>query len=424
MNNKFDSVPHPKVPPAFFYGYIIVMVLFILQMAMTGPRTSFGVFIKPLTDEFDWPRALVAGAYSISSIVQGFSGIMMGWLNDRLGPRLVLTICSLLVGAGLMLIYFIDSAWQLYFLYAVLIGIGMGGLFAPQMSTVARWFIKRRNIMTGLLMAGRGVAGFIGPIIITWLIYTYSWRQSFLFVGAAVFVLVLVGAQFIRRDPSQMGLLPYGEGSAQKGKDRSYATGLSLKEALHTRKFWIFGIIIFCAGFCVNTLTVHIAPMAIDQGISPAVAAIILSIMNGTTTVATIVVGFAADRIGILRAFTISIFLFFSIWLVLLPVTSPWLLTLFVVILSFGAGGIAVMESGLTAELFGMKAHGAILGCIIFNWTLGGATGTFMGGLVFDITGSYQTIFLACGILVTIAFIMAIFLNRLRKTEAVIQSGL
>jgi len=86
----------------FFYGYVIIFICFILQMIMLGPRSSFGVFIKPITTELDWPRALIAGSFSVSVIIQGFFGIIMGWLNDRLGPRIVLTICGILIGSGLM----------------------------------------------------------------------------------------------------------------------------------------------------------------------------------------------------------------------------------------------------------------------------------------------------------------------------------
>jgi MFS family permease len=403
---------------SFFYGYIIIIILFILQAVMYGPRGSFGVFIKPLTTEFDWTRALVSGAYSLSSFIQGFSGIFMGWLNDRLGPRIVITVCGILVGAGLMLMYFVDSAWQLYLFYVVLIGTGMGGLFAPQMSTAARWFVKRRNIVTGIIMAGGGSGGLIGPPLITWLIYTYNWRDAFLFIGIGVFILVIIAAQFLKRDPVKIGQVPYGEGSEIKSKTISGVLGLSLKQVIRTKKFWIFTTTIFCIGFCLTTNMVHIVPYAIDRGISPETAAIILSSMNVAMTVGSIVVGLIADRIGSRRTFVICICLFSSIVLLLPPVTLPALLVLFVTIMSFGGGGIAVINSSLVAELFGMKSHGAILGCIVFSWTLGGGLGTYIAGSLFDVTGSYQGVFLLCGILVAAAIIMAIYLNRIRKIEA------
>ena len=407
----------------FYYGYVILFALFILQMVMFSPRSSFGVFIKPITAEFDWSRALVSGAFSISSIVQGLSGIIMGWINDRIGPRIVLTICGILVGAGLMLMFLVDSAWQLYFFYIIPVGVGMGGLFSPQMSTVARWFVKRRNIMTAILLAGGGLGAITGPPLITWLIYTYSWQEAFLFVGAGVLILVILFAQFLKRDPSQIGQVPFGEGSEIREIEKrvpANSSGLSLKQAFQTKKFWLFAITIFCFGFCCWTVMVHIVPLAIDRGISPATAAIILSVMNGATTAGSITVGLIADKIGSRRAFFTSIYLIFAIILLLIPVTSAWLLGVFVIILSLGLGGIAVTQSSMVAELFGMQSHGAILGCTVFTFTLGGASGTFVAGSVFDSTGSYQWVFLLCGVLVVASMIMAVYLNRIRKTKVLV----
>jgi len=404
---------------SFFYGYVIVFIVFILQTVMFGPQASFGVFIKPLATEFDWSRALIAGAFSMSNLVQGFSTLITGWLNDRLGPRIILTICGVLVGAGLMLMYLVDSAWQLYLFYAVLIGIGMGGVSAPQMSTIARWFVKRRNIATSVLFVGGGFGGFVGPPLITWLIYTHSWREAFLFVGIGAFIIIILAAQFLRRDPSQMGQVPYGKGSETKGWDAPInVSGLSIKQALNTRKFWLFAITGFCVGFCLNAPMVHIVPYAIDRGISPANAALILSSMNVALPVGSVTVGLIADRIGSRRAFLTCVCLLSAITLLSLPVTNPWLLGVFVTVLSLGAGGVVVLISSLIAELFGMKSHGAILGFLLFSCTIGNASGIVIAGYVFDATGSYLWVFLLCGIIVAVAITIAFLLNRIRKMEA------
>ena len=189
---------------------------------MFGSRVSFGVFLKPLTTEFEWTRGLVAGAFSASTIVQALSSIMMGWANDRMGPRFVLTVCGILVGTGLLLVSLVNSVWQLYLCYVLLVGVGMGSLVAPQMSTIARWFVKRRNLMTAAMMAGGGLGGLIGPPLVTWIVYTYSWREAYLYLGAGVFVFMVVSAQFLRRDPSKMGQVPYGH---ESGATRQTAGG-------------------------------------------------------------------------------------------------------------------------------------------------------------------------------------------------------
>lgn len=400
----------------FFYYYVVLVCLFILHLTMYSPRGAFGVFIKPMSADFDWSRALIAGAFSISSIVQGFSGIMMGWLNDRWGPRIVLSICGVLLGSGLMLMYFVDSAWQLYLFYVIPIGIGTGGLYAPQMSTAARWFVKRRNLIIGIVMAGGGLGGLISPPLITWIVYNYSWREAFLYVGLGVLVLVIIAAQFLRKTPSEMGLVPYGEETKPVSKAQTNTMGLSIKQALHTRRFWILALVIFSNGFASVTVLVHIVPYAIDMGISPQAAAYLLSVMNVVIPVGSMVMGMAADKIGGGKVFIIGVCFLTSILLLLLPVKTPLLLGLFLVILSFGSGGVAVMQSSLVADLFGMKSHGAILGCLIFALSLGGASGTFIAGSIFDSTGSYQLVFSICGALALAAVAMAVYLNRIKKS--------
>lgn len=318
-----------------------------------------------------------------------------------------------------MLMSFVDSAWKLYLFYVVPIGIGMGGVSAPQSSTAARWFIKKRNLMTGIIMSGKGVGGLIGPLLATWIIYTYSWREAFLFVGIGVFILIILAAQFLKRDPSKIGQLPYGDGNINVGKISVVVDGTTFRQAFFTRRFWIFASIIFCVGLCITTILVHIVPYAIDRGISPTAAAIILSAINVAMTLGSIVVGLIADKIGCRNALIVCICLLSTVILLILPITSAELLGFLTLILAFGSGGIAILDSSMVAELFGMKSHGTILGCIIFCFTLGGALGTFLGGSIFDATGSYQWVFLLCGALVVAAIIMAIYLSRIRKPVVV-----
>ena len=385
---------------------------------MVGPRNSFGVFIKPLTDEFGWSRGLISGAFSLSTIIMGSSSILMGWLNDRIGPRIVSTICGILIGTSLMLMYFVHSAWQLYLFYSILIGLGMGGVLSPQVSTITRWFISRRNIMLGLLMVGGGLGSIIGPLLITWIIYTYSWRQAFLFVGIGVFIVVILGAQFLKRDPSQKGQLPYQKGNETSRKTLAIIEELSLNQALHTLKFWLFSLIMFCVGFCMATIAVHIVPLAMDRGNSAISAATILAVMNVAMASGSLVMGLIADQIGSRRMLIVCLCLVSGVMLFLLPVNSTWILGIFAVVLALGGGGIGVLQGTIVAELFGLKSNGVILGVNFFVFTLGFSSGAFTAGLVFDHTGNYQWVILICAGLSIVSIIMALFLNRRRKKEA------
>lgn len=277
MTNKEFYQP-AKTKPRFFYGYVVVVAAFIIQMAMFGPRSSFGVYFKPLITEFGWTRALLSGAFSISSIVQGLSGIVMGHFNDRFGPRVVITLCGFFTGLGYLLMSQTNTAWQLYLFYAVLVGIGMGGFFVSLLSTVARWFVKRRSVMTGIALAGGGTGGLIVPPLVNWLISARGWRTSYIIMGALVLVIIVLVAQFLRRDPAKMGLAPYGGNQGGEKEVHLDTEGLSLKEAVFTWQFWTAVVILFCMGFCMITMMVHIAPYATDIGISAATAANLLAV--------------------------------------------------------------------------------------------------------------------------------------------------
>ena len=167
----------------FSYGYIVVVAALCIMLAMYGTRSVFGVFFKPMLTEFGWTRALTSGAHSLSMVVQGSLAVIMGGFNDRLGPRIVLTLSGFLVGLGYLQMSQIGAVWQLYLFYGVLIGTGMGGVFVPLLSTIARWFTARRSMMTGVVATGIGIGTLLEPPVANRLISIYDWRTSYIIIG-------------------------------------------------------------------------------------------------------------------------------------------------------------------------------------------------------------------------------------------------
>ena len=230
---------NPRAKPAVFYGYIIVGTALCIMVAVFGTRYAFGVFFKPMQTHFGWTGATTSGAFSLSMALEGLLGIVMGGLTDKFGPRLVMTLCGFLLGLGYLLMSQISAVWQLYLFYGVVIGIGMGGTIIPLLSTVARWFTDRRSTMSGIFLTGTGIGMLIGPPVANWLIFAYDWRMSFIVLGSVILVVVIVAAQFLRRDPSQMGLAPYVEKGRKVQELELWVEGFSLGEAVYTRQFWL-----------------------------------------------------------------------------------------------------------------------------------------------------------------------------------------
>ena len=397
--------------PSFFYGYIVVAAALLTMVITTGALYSFGVFFKPVLTEFGWTRAATSGAYSLCILLLGSLSIVMGRLNDRFGPRIVVTACGFLLGSGYLLMSQISTIWQLYLFYGILAGIGLSGAYVPPISTVARWFVKRRGLMTGIAMSGIGLGTMIMPLVANWLISSYGWRTSFTVIGITVMALTTLAAQFLRRDPSQMGLVPYGENEAQQENAAPESGGFALQRAIRTRQFWMICAMFLCYGIFIQTVIVHIVPHATDLGISAASAAYILAIIGGVSMAGRIIMGNAGDRIGnkpaLIICFTTTTVA--SLWL--LAAQDVWMFYLFAVVFGFAYGGAIALNSLIVAEFFGLSSLGVILGVVTFGWSIGEAVGPVLAGRIFDITGSYQPAFWICAAFSLATVIIILFLR-------------
>ena len=404
--------------PRFFYGYVVVFAAFFILIATWGTVYSFGVFFKPVLTEFGWARASISGAYSLFFLLLGLFAAIAGKLSDRFGPKIVVTACGLLVGSGYLLMSQISAIWQLYLYYGVILAIGASGIYVPLASMIARWFVKRRGLVTGIALSGISVGTMIIPPVANWLITDYGWRVAYLVIGIAVLVLITSAAQFLRYEPSRMGQLPYGENQAKPESVNSKTKGFSLQETIHTRQFWIIGAMFFCFGVSAQTIFVHIVPHTTDIGISATSAANILAIIGAAGAAGRIIIGGVADRIGNKLAL-IAIFILLSIGLFwLLAANNIRAFYLFAVVFGLAYGGWAALISVVVAELFGLSSLGVILGVVLIGVATGEATGPVLAGRIFDITGSYQPAFIICAALSMIAIVLALFLRPITEVRA------
>ena len=396
--------------PRFFYGYAVALAAFFILALAMGATNSFGVFLKPLAAEFGWTRAAISGANSLYAIIRGCLYVFAGRLNDRLGPRIVMTVCGFLLGLGYLLVSQITAIWQLYLVYGIM-GIAMSGCFVPLVSTVARWFVKRRGLVTGLVLSGVGVGTIIIPQIASWFISDFGWRYSYTFLGIMTLVFIILAAQFLKRDPSQVGQLPYGASEVGEAGFNVVAEGFSFQAATRTQQFWILGAMFFCLGFPLQAVMVHIVPHATELGISAATAASILATIGGVSIAGRIMMGGAGDRVGNKTVIIACLGLMSLTTFWLLAAKEAWMLYLFAAIFGFAFGGFVGLMSPITAELFGLGSHGVIFGALMFFTNIGDATGPILAGYIFDITGSYNQAFLLCATIAITGSILALFLR-------------
>ncbi|MBN2062337.1 MAG: MFS transporter [Deltaproteobacteria bacterium] len=378
----------------FFYGYVIVAASFLIQAVTWGTSNSFGIFFDPFLKEFGWLRATVSGAASLSFLVYGCVSILMGKLNDRFGPRLIMSGCGLFLSLGYLLMTMVHGVWQLYVFYGLVVGIGMGGAEVIPLSTIARWFEKKRGTMSGLIKVGTGVGMVIMPIFITSLLGSHGWRTTYAVLAAVNLIFVISLAQFLVRDPAKKALFPDNEEIKSPREGNAGEAGLSFRESVRTRQFGTICVVYFIILVCVYTILMHIVQHAIDLGISTSDAASILATIGGVSVVGRFVTGWAGDRIGGKLALSICLLFLLTALCWLLLCKSMWMFYLFAATYGFAHGGFFALMSPLLARLFGTRAHGLIFGIVIFISTIGGAIGPVMAGHVFDVTSSYRIVFL------------------------------
>ena len=381
--------------PKLFYGYVIVGAAFLTMMMMLGAQYSFGIFFKPMLDEFGWSRALTSGVYSMNVIIQGLFTMLSGRLSDRFGPRIVVFASGLLLCLGYALMSQVEAVWQIYLFYGLFVSLG-SCVWVPLLSTCARWFVRRRGMMSGIISSGIGFGMVIFPPVANYLIGGFGWRLSFVIIGVSTGAVMLAAAWLLQGDPGRKGLLPYGAKVQDAGSPGMAMQGYSLGEAARTRQFWILCLTFFTANFCSQIVIVHIVPHATDIGTAAAAAATIISAVGVLSILSKIGVGAAIDRLGgkpVLVAVPLLLALSF-LWL--LAAGQLWMFYLFAVVFAIGYGASSAIQAPIIAEYFGLRSHGTIMGTLLVGNFAGGAVGPALAGFIFDTGESYRWAFIVC----------------------------
>ena len=400
-----------------YHGYNIAGAGFLIQAAGGGALATYGVFFTHLQAEFGWSRAAISGATSITILLMGTGAILVGRLNDRIGPRLILYASGLLLGVGYVLMLQLQHLWQLYTAIGVVVGMGMSTQDVVILSTVARWFERRRGMMSGIVKTGTGLGQLAFPIVIAALIAAYGWRQAYLLMGLAVLVVATLMAHLFRRDPLSAGQSAIGRQAATVSVMID-EEGVTSSAGVRTRQFWFLCLSEFTLSFCIMTTLVHLVPHAQDGGVSVGRAGILVSVIGASSIIARLTMGSASDSMGSRRAFSVCFGVLFLGLLWLQVATSMWMLVIYAVADGFARGGNYAVISPLVAELFGTRAHGALFGLATFVGTVGGALGPVLTGRIFDTTGSYEIAFGLLAGLIAIGFVLTLLIRPLPERQA------
>jgi MFS family permease len=378
----------PTNQPRLFRGWIVVWASFAVLFVSFGVAYSFAAFFHALRDEFDATRSDISLVFAITGFLYFALGALSGPLADRMGPRRVIIAGILLIALGLVLASAAQELWQIYLTYSLGVGVGVGLAYVPAIGAVQRWFIKRRGMASGLAVAGIGAGTLAVPLLSAGTIDLWGWRETYLLLAALVLVAGLPAAFFIEHSPDRRGLLPDGDPVALGGTAPPLA-GTSLKHASRSRPFLLLYIASFATSLGIFTPFAHLAPYARDHGFSDGFGALLVGLIGVGSTVGRLLLGGSADRVGrrfALGATFIAMALTLSFWL---AATEQWSLALFALLFGAAYGGFVALVPALTADYFGGKSMGAILGALYTAAALGALLGPVLAGAVYDARDSY-----------------------------------
>lgn len=384
----------------------IVLGASIVQFTVIGGVFAFGVFFSVLESELGWSRTIMSACTSLAFLIMGLLAIVAGRLNDHFGPRWVLVASGLVYGCGYTLLSTVNEPWQAIVVFGLAVGIGMSTHDIVTLSTIARWFNKKRGRMTGVVKVGTACGQITVPLVAALLIGQYGWRQSFFFMGIIALILLLLAAWLIGDKP------PTTSGAEN---DPIEYEGLTFTEVRRTRQFWLFCAMQLLLFPALMTIPVHIAIHAEDLGFDAPSAAAVLSSIGAVSILGRLTLGWGIDQIGGKRGYIICFTLLLISLLFLRQINDPRYLFGFALIYGFAHGGFFTVISPTIAEYFGMRAIGTIFGAIVFFGAFSGAAGPLVAGWIFDSTGSYDLAFVLLSVLAAIGLMLALRLTHVEK---------
>ena len=430
MDNNSPDKSH-KCPPLslpFYYGWFVIALCFLTTLTSAGVRSSPSVLIHPLEAEFGWSRTLIASAVSMNLLLFGIAAPLSGFLIDRFGPRKVMigSLSLLIVGvSGTMMM---TQFWQFFLVWGVIVGLGAGGVGSVLTATVGnRWFVAKRGLALGIL----GSASSTGQIIFLPLfmaMITYAgWRLGSMALIIVALILLPLIFLFMRDDPSEVGLEPYGSGDPKATAIGGAASlrGMSAKNATITAKevvthptFWLLAASFFvCGGTANGLIGTHLIPHEIEIGIPQIAAASLLGIMGGLNMVGTIFSGWMIDKVQPQRWLAL-VYALRGVSLLFLPFVHDFTGLVFFAIV-YGLDWFATVppSMAITADTFGRQNVGKVYGWIFMSHQIGAAIMASAAGAIRTWMGDYQFAFLSGGVIAIIAAGLALQI-KLKPKEA------
>ena len=399
MNRHADSIE-------VRFGWVVIFVSLLIHSIGLGAPSILFVSLKPIAADLDTLRSIPSMAYSLLMLGAGVGGVAMGWWMDRQGILRPVLFGSVMVGLGALLASRAESPTSLFVANGVLIGLlGKSAMIAPLVANATRWFDRRRGLAVAIIASGQGVAGAIWPPIVRYMNDAVGWRGTYYYFGLLALV-TMVPLAFVLKPKPPVSSHDTATKTITNGRHQVLGWSASTVTAL----MWI-AVIGCCTAMAMPI--VHLVSYATDLGHPSIRAAEVLSVLFAAGFVSRIAFGILSDRIGPM----VTLLIGSSCQAIMLATFSvvQSLPGLYLAALLFGLGfsGIMPCYPLIIRLLFPAGQAGWRIASQYLFAALGMALGGWLGGVVFDLTGSYADAFLVgvCFNLINLGIVLTLMLR-------------
>jgi MFS family permease len=410
------------IPRRFYYGYWIVIALFLCQIIVHGSVIySFSLFVLPLDNAFGWSRTAIMTGYLLCCLVAGLVAPLIGWIISRTGIKWIFVAGAILIGGGFLLLSTTQAIWQFYLYYAVVgIGYTTAGV-VPATMLASTWFTRRRGFAIGLVGIGVGLGGLVMPWIMSNLVMpNFSWQTSYSLIGLITMVVIIPLACFVLRSkPEDIVEENSDSVNTSHTHKKVIEEGIESHRAFKLTAFWFLGISIFFMSLGMNNSLQSQIPHLQEIGFSAVVAAMAMQATGIGSALGKIAFGWLCDYIKPKLVFIMGCGFNIIAGLVLATVSSSnpvpviWICGF---VNGLGVGIWLPAISMNTSYIFGLVSYGVIFGIYQLVFQVAGALAPLIGGYVFDLTRSYVNSFWLGMVFQVIAIIFLLMLHRPGKT--------
>ncbi len=382
------------------YGWVI-LVAGTLGLVMTSPGQTyaFSIFIEYFIDDLGMSRSLVSTLYTVGTVSASFVLPLVGRRIDRHGARYLTVVIAIVFGFACFYMGTVRNALMLGVGFFALRLLGQGSLSLVSRTVINQWWVRRRGFAIGIVGTGYSLLGRAGfPMLITYLIATYSWRTTYFILGAMLLLgMAPLGWLLVRSRPEDYGLQPDGQQLARGSEDQKTVAPIvednwTLSEALRAPVFWLVASGFAAMSMLSTGLTFHIVSIFVDNGLTPTIAASSFVPLAITSAVVQLASGLLIDRVAARILLALALFLH-AVLLVGAPfLVSVELALVFGVVMGIAGGLQMTIGSAVWAMYFGRRHLGSIAGTTATITVAASALGPMLFGVARDWMGTYTTV--------------------------------